>query len=230
MKVDKKRAYRHIYGLLLKRFGPRGWWPARTRFEVIVGAVLTQNTSWSNASAAIANLRGARLLSYRKMRTVSLARLSKLIRPALYYNTKARYLKNVLCFMRANGGGDLEKMFGREPQGLRERLLAVKGIGEETADSILLYAGGIPSFVVDAYTRRIFSRLGLFRPEVSYAAMKGEFESHLPRRVKLYNEYHALITTFGHRLCKTKPLCDECPLRGDAALGKLLKPLRGCIK
>ncbi len=229
MTADRKMAYRRIYDLLLKRFGPRRWWPARTRFEVIVGTILTQNTSWANAASAIANLRRAGLLSYKKMLAAPPGRLQRSIKPALYYNSKTRYLKNMLAFMRANGGGDLKKMFRRETGTLRHRLLAVKGVGEETADSIMLYAGEIPTFVVDAYTRRIFSSLGLVPAHVSYGVMKGEFESNLPRRAALYNEYHALITTFGHRLCKKRPLCGECPLKGDVVLRRLLKPLKGCV-
>ncbi len=229
MAIDRKKAYHRTYDLLLNHFGSRHWWPAKTRFEVILGTILTQNTSWHNASRAIANLRGAGVLSYRGMQAVPIARLRRLIKPALYFNTKARYLKNILAYMRANGNGNLKVFFRGNGEELRRRLLTVKGVGEETADSILLYAGELPTFVVDAYTRRIFSRLGLMAEDVSYAEMKGEFENHLPRRVKLYNEYHALITTFGHRVCKKQPLCDQCPLRRDKRLTSMLRRSKGCL-
>ena len=227
--ADKRKAYRRVFKALLKRFGPRRWWPAKTRFEVMVGAVLTQNTSWANAARAVAALRQAGLMSYAALAVTPSGRIARLIRPALYYNTKSRYLKNLMVFMRDNGGGSLKRMFRTDATELRRRLLAVKGVGEETADSILLYAGDVPSFVVDAYTRRIYSRLGLIGGGEKYAWIKAEFEANLPRDVYIYNEYHALITTFGHRVCKSRPLCEECPLKIDKMLRRQLKPLKGCL-
>jgi endonuclease-3 related protein len=201
-----------IYNVLLKAFGRQHWWPGETPLEVVVGAILTQNTNWTNVEKAIANLKGAGLLEARALMSAPFEPLAELIRPAGYYNVKARRLKNFFDWLDANHDGDLERMFARRLPQLREELLQVRGVGPETADSILLYAGNKPSFVVDAYTYRIFSRHQFLPAETTYDEVKEFFESNLPEDVRLYNEYHALIVALGKRYCKPRPLCDECPL------------------
>ena len=206
-------AFRQFYDALYTALGPQHWWPGRTPFEVIIGAILTQNTSWANVQRAMANLRKAKLLTPGAMEKVSRPRLAKLVRPSGYFRQKARKLKAFIRFLRREYGGSLARMF-RTPVGeLREKLLAVHGIGPETADSILLYAGQQPAFVVDAYTRRILERHGHAAPRDSYEQIRARFESVLPRDAHLYNEYHALIVHTGKSWCRTKnPRCDECPL------------------
>ncbi|MBI2882160.1 MAG: endonuclease III domain-containing protein [Candidatus Tectomicrobia bacterium] len=211
------RVLMEVYRRLLRRFGPRGWWPAEAPFEVCVGAILVQNTSWANAARAIANLKGRNLLSPETLRDIPAARLSALIRPARFFNMKAERLKTFIRFLWDAHGGSLDRLF-RLPTGpLRETLLALKGIGPETADSILLYAAGRPVFVVDAYTHRIFARLGLYAgPSAGregYAALQGVFHGSLPRKAPLYNEYHALLVELGKEHCRTLPICGSCPLR-----------------
>ncbi len=189
------------------------WWPARTRFEVIVGAILTQNTAWSNVERAISNLRRARLLTPGALERVSKARLARLVRPSGYFRQKAKKLKAFVRFLRESHGGSLARMFRRPTAELREQLLAVHGIGPETADSILLYAGGHPVFVVDAYTHRILGRHHLTNGEPDYAAVRSLFEANLPREAALYNEFHALLVNVGKHWCrKSQPRCGECPL------------------
>ncbi|MFQ5894625.1 MAG: endonuclease III domain-containing protein [Nitrospinota bacterium] len=202
-----------IYRLLLSHFGPSGWWPAESAFEVMVGAILTQNTAWANVERAIANLKGAGLLSFQGLREVSARRLARLIRPAGYFNQKARYLKELVSHLEAACGGDLSRFFARDTAALREEFLRIKGIGPETADSILLYAGGHPAFTVDAYTRRSFARLGLIRPRAPYEEIRRLFQEHLPPSSSLFNEYHALIVRLGKNLCLKSPRCGECPLQ-----------------
>ncbi|HEV1994598.1 MAG TPA: hypothetical protein VGR03_09725 [Candidatus Acidoferrum sp.] len=206
-------AFRQFYDALYSALGPQHWWPGRTPFEVILGAILTQNTSWANVERAMANLRKAKLLTPRAMEKISGPRLARLVRPSGYFRQKARKLKAFMRFLRREYGGSLSRMF-RTPVGeLREKFLAVHGIGPETADSILLYAGQQPAFVVDAYTRRILERHGHAAPRDSYEQIRARFESVLPRDAHLYNEYHALIVHTGKNWCRTKnPRCDECPL------------------
>ena len=199
--------------------GPMHWWPARSPFEVIVGAILTQNTAWSNVERAIANLRRERLLTPSAIDRVPQARLARLIRSSGYFRQKAKKLKAFVQFLREEHGGSLQRMFRLPTSALREQLLAVHGIGRETADSILLYAGGHPTFVVDAYTHRILERHGL-RPEnssrrkSSYEDVRTMFESSLPRQTQLYNEFHAYIVHVGKNWCrKTAPRCTQCALR-----------------
>jgi endonuclease-3 related protein len=202
------------YRALLRRFGPRGWWPAETPFEVMVGAILTQNTAWTNVEKAILNLKALGLLDPRRLQEVDAATLAAALRPAGYYNVKAKRLKSFIDWFMARAGGDAEKLRGADPTGLREELLEVRGIGRETADSILLYALGVPVFVVDAYTHRVLSRHGLVPEEgATYEEMQELFEKALPRDVKLYNEFHALIVTVGKEFCRPRPRCDTCPLR-----------------
>lgn len=202
-----------IYDILLDHFGPQGWWPGETPFEVMVGAVLTQNTNWTNVSKAIANLKQEGLLSFEKMHGLPLPMLAEKIRPAGYFNLKATRLKNLLDFIAQGYDSSLETLFAGDMHTLREEILTVKGIGPETADSILLYAGHKPVFVVDAYTHRIFARHNIIAPEDGYHEIQEYFALSLPEDVALYNEYHALIVRLGKEFCKkSKPLCRQCPL------------------
>ena len=201
-----------IYHTLLSFFGEQGWWPADTPFEVIVGAVLTQNTAWRNVERAIENLKEEGVLTPLGLRGIDEARLAELIRPAGYYNVKAKRLKSLIAFLDRGYGGDLMKMFSEPFSSLREKILMVKGIGPETADSILLYAGEKPIFVVDAYTRRILSRHGMIADSASYGDIQGLFMRSLPQDVSLYQEYHALFVQLAKTFCKTTPHCAECPL------------------
>lgn len=202
------------YRALFDHLGPQNWWPARTRFEVIVGAILTQNTSWTNVERAIANLRRERLLTPRALERVPFARLGSLIRSSGYFRQKAKKLKAFVRFLRNEYSGSLARMFRTPTLELREKLLAVHGIGPETADSILLYAGKKDVFVVDAYTRRIFSRHGWAPENVSYEDLRAKIEAALPRDVSRYNEFHALLVMTGKNWCRTRePRCSECPLQ-----------------
>lgn len=201
-----------IYHRLLKFFGGQGWWPAETPFEVVVGAVLTQNTAWRNVERAIANLKEAEVLAPQGLIGLDETRLAGLIRPAGYYNVKARRLKGLMDFLYKEYGGDLERMFSEPLSSLRGKLLAVKGVGPETADSILLYAGGKPIFVIDAYTRRVLSRHGMITDGASYGDIQDLFMRSLPQDVTLYKEYHALFVRLAKTFCKAKPLCAGCPV------------------
>jgi len=205
----------NIYNLLYKKFGPRYWWPGDTRLEVIIGAILTQNTAWGNVEKAIANLKRRGLLRVKGLSRVSERRLAGAIRPAGYYNVKARRIKNFLAFLNTAYKGSITRMFRAQTRRLRSELLNVKGIGPETADSILLYAGERPVFVVDSYTKRIFSRHGYIGKDADYEETQGLFSETLPLDAGLFNEFHALIVELGKNLCRSKnPLCDECPIRG----------------
>jgi endonuclease-3 related protein len=199
---------------LFEAHGPQKWWPGRTRFEVIVGAILTQNTSWTNVKRAIANLRRERLLTPTAIEGISEARLAQLIRSSGYFRQKARKLKEFVRFLRINYQGSLNKMFRAPTATLREQLLEVHGIGPETADSILLYAGNHPVFVVDAYTRRILERHNLAASKETYEEIRALFEQSLPPNAPLYNEYHALIVHTGKEYCQARNArCDDCALR-----------------
>jgi endonuclease-3 related protein len=201
-----------IYDTLLQFFGEQGWWPAETPFEVVVGAVLTQNTAWRNVERAIENLKEAGMLTPQSLMGLDETRLARLIRPAGYYNVKARRLKHLMHFLDEECGGDLKRMFSEPLSSLRGKLLAVKGIGPETADSILLYAGEKPIFVVDAYTRRVLFRHGVITDGASYEDVQDLFMRSLPQDVALYKEYHALFVRLAKTFCKTKPLCVGCPV------------------
>lgn len=204
---------RAIYDALLAHFGPQRWWPARTRFEMMVGAILTQNTAWTNVEKAIARLRAARALDPRRMHSAPLPQLAKWIRPAGYFNIKARRLRAFVEWLMRTHGGSVDRMFRTEPARLRAELLAINGIGPETADSMLLYAGGHPVFVVDAYTRRVLIRHGWLAEGASYDTVAAVFMEGLPRDAALYNEYHALIVALGKSFCRPTPRCEFCPLR-----------------
>ena len=202
-----------IYHRLDEYFGPLNWWPAESPFEVIVGAVLTQNTNWTNVQKSLESLKRADLLSFDALLHMPEGQLAELIRSSGYYNLKSRRLKNLLEMMQAEYGGDLSLFFSEEPYSARETLLRVKGIGPETADSILLYAGGHPIFVVDAYTHRILSRHGLIPESCDYQFIQDLFMDNLDRDAALFNQYHALLVRTAKRFCKKRePLCDKCPL------------------
>jgi endonuclease-3 related protein len=207
-------AWLDTYRRLHDAYGPQHWWPGDTPFEVMVGAILTQNTAWSNVERAIANLKAAHALDGTALLDLPEASLAELIRPAGYFNVKTRRLKALCAYLRAEAALSCPEhlAFKAEVGELRRRLLAVHGIGEETADSILLYALDLPIFVVDAYTRRIFGRLGLLAGDESYAAIQALFHAQLPHDRALYNEYHALIVRLGKEACRPKPRCGACPL------------------
>ncbi|MDQ6972800.1 MAG: endonuclease III domain-containing protein [Mariprofundaceae bacterium] len=197
-----------IYRLLRDAYGPQHWWPADSPFEVMLGAILTQNTNWRNVELAIANLKTAEALHARVIMTLDESHLQQLIRPSGFFRQKAERLRLFCAFYLEHGG---EQGIRTLPEP-RSTLLALKGIGPETADSILLYALELPAFVVDAYTRRIFSRLGLLSTDVSYDETQGWFSSRLPADTQLFNEYHALIVQHAKQHCRVKPACGHCPL------------------
>ncbi|NUQ66052.1 MAG: endonuclease III domain-containing protein [Pirellulales bacterium] len=203
-----------IHNRLLDTYGHQHWWPGESPFEVMVGAVLVQNTSWKNVERAIENLRERDLLDPVALHQVPVEELAELIRPAGYYRIKARRLCNLLDLVVERYGGSLEAMFQSSLETLREELLAVNGIGPETADSILLYAGGMPTFVVDTYTHRVFARHGWIDFSARYHEIKEHFESGLEKDPQLYNEYHALLVRVGHLHCRKTPKCAGCPLAG----------------
>jgi len=202
------------YQLLFKKLGPQHWWPGETPFEMMVGAILTQNTNWTNVEKAMTNLKRKNLLTPQKIQNLSKNQLAELIRPSGYFNIKAVRLKNFVAnFVRDFSGrlGALKKLPTKEA---REWLLAIKGIGPETADSILLYALGHPVFVVDAYTKRILERHYCVPEEVTYDELQELFMDRLEADPKLFNEYHALLVRVGKDYCRKKPLCEKCPLNG----------------
>ncbi|HEX7288053.1 MAG TPA: endonuclease III domain-containing protein [Candidatus Angelobacter sp.] len=238
---DPRTELLDYYRVLLRRYGPQNWWPAQSRFEVIVGAYLTQNTNWSNVERAMANLRRARVLSVKGIRELPLGRLQKLVRPSGYFRQKAIKLKTFIRFLDKKYSGSLDRMFAQTTEKLRAELLALNGVGPETADSILLYAGNHPVFVVDAYTRRIFERHGLVTAKTKYEEIRAPIEKAVggadpqslvtengsdPRHpvsrmsrmsrselAQHYNELHALIVRVGNQYCRKIAKCEECPLR-----------------
>ncbi len=201
-----------IYQLLFDRFGPQHWWPGQSQFEIIIGAILTQNTNWANVEKAIANLKSAGCLTPEKLYHLDLAQLAELIRPAGYYKLKARRLKNFLNRLFEDYAGQLTNLEELNTDQLRAELLAVKGVGRETADSILLYAFDREIFVVDAYTARVAARHHLIEPGADYEEIRELFQSNLPPDTKLFNEYHALLVRVGKEFCKPKAQCPNCPL------------------
>ena len=211
-------ALRRAYGLMRRRFGHQGWWPGETPFEVCVGAILTQNTNWTNVERAIANLKAADVLEPRRLLALPPARLAELIRPAGYFNVKARRLRAFLDVLVREFDGDLARLLSGPLATARARLLGIHGIGPETADSMLLYAGGQLVFVVDAYTRRIFARHGWCAPDADYAAVQRLCEAalnHRPAAARLdyWQDYHAQLVAVGKDFCRPRqPRCDTCPL------------------
>jgi endonuclease-3 related protein len=203
-----------IYRRLLAAFGPQHWWPAEFPFEVVVGAVLVQNTSWQNVERAIRNLREAGLLEPHALAALPEDTLQDLVRPAGYYRVKAKRLGSLLRFLIERYGGSLEAMFRTPADTLRNQLLAVHGIGKETADSILLYAGGLSVFVVDTYTHRVLARHGWIGFDADYDQIQEYFQGGLPEDAALFNEFHALLVRLGKDYCrKAQPRCANCPLR-----------------
>lgn len=249
-----ERDLRRYYEVLFAAWGPQHWWPAQSRFEVIAGAILTQNTSWRNVELALSQLRSARALSMQSVREIAFSELERLVRPAGFFRQKAARLKTVVAFVDSRYSGSLDRMFTRPTDELRAELLAINGIGPETADSILLYAGNHPIFVVDAYTRRIVERHGLFPPRAKYDDIRQAFERalsgyqtsmqrrmednrpaiHSPSRmsaanrpavVQRFNDMHGLIVQVGKHLCLSKVArCDACPLRPFLPSGAPIPP------
>ena len=202
-----------LYNGLMDVLGPSNWWPGETRFEICVGAVLTQNTNWKNVEKAIYNLKQHKLLSPERMFSIEQKHLAELIRPAGYFRVKAQRLKNFLSFLHINYELNMDNILKQDTPGLREALLQVKGIGPETADSILLYALNRPVFVIDAYTKRIFDRHGLIDYVTSYSDIQKFVMNQLPLDHAFYNEFHALMVRAGKQWCKkSNPLCSKCPL------------------
>lgn len=201
-----------VYQRLWDAYGPQQWWPGDSPFEVMIGAVLVQNTAWKNVQRAIENLRDVDLLTPVELHAVPPAELEELIRPAGYFRMKARRLRNLLDYLFQQHDGSLDTMFSLDTETLRHELLAINGIGPETADSILLYAGEKPIFVVDTYTNRVLKRHGWIDYEADYHAIQQFFQSQLEVETDLYNEYHALLVRVGHLHCRKTPKCDECPL------------------
>ena len=215
----KNKRLKVIYRKLYKSFGKQHWWPARTKLEVIIGAVLTQNTSWSNVERAIINLQKDNLLSFKNLCRVKKKKLALAIKPAGYFNIKAKRLKNVLEFFKNYYKGKLVNVDRVSTTILRQQLLGINGVGPETADSIILYAFNRPVFVVDAYTKRIFNRLDIISQDASYEEIQELFMKSLARQTKLFNEYHALIVKLGKDFCqKKKPRCSECPLLSEQCI------------
>jgi endonuclease III related protein len=211
--IDAAPPLDEYYNSLFTRFGPQHWWPGKTRFEVIVGAILTQNTSWANVEPAIRNLRAAGLLSPAAIERVPVQRLEELIRSSGYFRQKARKLKAFCQFLRCEYGGSLGRMFETPTIVLRDKLLGVFGVGPETADSILLYAGEHPVMVADAYAKRLLVRHGWIHPKAGYEEVRWTIERHSPGNSGWFNEFHALIVNTGKSFCrKQKPRCEACPL------------------
>ena len=215
--MDKRlisQALQDIYRRLMDCYGPQHWWPAEGPYEMMVGAVLTQSAAWSNVERAIANLKTVGALSPKALRGLPLPELAGLIRPCGYYNAKALKLKSLANWLGEFCGDNLNLLSVNNTDALREQLLSVHGIGEETADSIILYAVGKPVFVIDAYTRRIVDRLGLEPEGSSYAAYQDLFMNNLPADTELFSEYHALLVCLAKQVCRRRPLCHNCCLSG----------------
>lgn len=211
---------REVYRRLFAAHGSQHWWPAETPFEVVVGAILTQAAAWGNVEKAIGNLTAAGALSPQGLLRLPEEELARLIYPAGYYNAKARKLKAFVQMLWAEFAGDLAALFALPEGQLRARLLATHGIGPETADSIILYAAGKPAFVVDAYMRRIFRRIGVGPEGDGYEAWREFFQRQLPADPALYNEYHALLVRHGKETCRREPRCRACPLLQLCATGR----------
>ena len=203
-----------IYQKLYSSIGPRHWWPGDSPFEVIIGAILTQNTSWKNVEIAIRALKEKNLLDPLKLYRIGDRLLANTIKSSGFFNIKAKRIKTFMSFLFENYQGSLEKMFSESLAPLREKLLKINGIGPETADSILLYAGGKPIFVVDAYTKRILARHNLISKTASYSEIQELFMENLKKDAGMFNEYHALLVYTGKYFCKKTPNCENCPMKG----------------
>lgn len=213
-KTPPKKTLHDIYNTLFRSFGPQHWWPGETPFEVAVGAILTQNTNWGNVEKAINNLKKQKALHAKLLYDMPHEKLALLIKPAGYFNVKTRRLKEFLSFLLNHYKGSMERMKNEEIHTIRHSLLNVKGIGPETADSIILYALEKPVFVIDAYTKRVLVRHKLAPEQATYHELQELFHHNLPADVQLFNEYHALFVMVGKHYCKPKPRCQECPLEG----------------
>lgn len=201
----------NVYNRLFKRFGKQHWWPADSRFEVIVGAILTQNTAWRNVEKAILNLKKNKSLNCKKIAKMDIRKLEKMIQPSGFYKQKSERLKRFCKYLDKNYDSDLNKFFNRDTNVIRNELLSLNGIGNETADSILLYAGEKLKFVIDAYTKRMCERTGIINAK-NYDELQDFFEKNLPKSIELYKEFHALIVELGKNFCWKKPGCNGCPL------------------
>jgi endonuclease-3 related protein len=197
---------------LFERYGEQHWWPAETRFEMMLGAILTQNTAWTNVEIALSNLRNADALNFQSLETATRDEIAEWIRPAGYFNQKSGYIKAMIETLRNRFNSSLDELFALETSNLRNELLSWKGIGPETADSIILYAAERPVFVVDAYTKRICSRHGWMDEKATYNEIANLFTDRLPTDVQLFSEYHAMIVRVCKDHCNTKPKCEGCPL------------------
>jgi len=213
--IHTKKRLNNWYNRLSSHFGPQHWWPGETPFEVMVGAVLTQNTAWTNVEKAIANIKKQGVMTPRALSRMPLNRLARCIQPSGFFNVKARRLKSLLIFLETTCHYDLSRLRTRDVAQLRADLLSVHGIGPETADAILLYACEKPVFVIDAYTKRICSRHGICAPDVDYHTLQSLIMDNSERAVSRYNEYHALLVACAKKFCKTKPHCNGCPLHND---------------
>ncbi len=213
--APKETSLTGVYHRLRDHHGPQKWWPADTPFEVMVGAILVQRTTWTNTLRAIDNLKSSDMLSPSAIRESEEERLQELIRPSGFFRSKSRKLRALCEYLGERYGDDFTAMSTQTDETLRAELLSVYGVGDETADDIMLYAFRRLSFVVDAYTRRIFGRIGLVDPKLKYAALQSLFHEGIPSDVALYNEYHGLIVLHAKSICKTRPLCSECPLDAD---------------
>ncbi len=200
------------YNLLFSALGPQNWWPAETELEMMVGAILTQNTNWNNVEKAIQNLKEKDLLSIKGLSQIPASILAGYIRSAGYYNIKAKRLKNLIKFIEDKYNGDIDRLLSLDTDTIRKELLSVKGIGMETADSIILYGAGRPIFVVDTYTHRILTRHNLIEEEAGYNDLQLAFMDNLPNDAELFQEFHALIVKTGKDFCRKRPLCPNCPL------------------
>lgn len=214
MRVSIEKSLREIYDRLWQAYGAQHWWPARTRVEIVVGAILTQNTAWSNVERAIGNLRRARVMTWSGLRDLSTSELAELIRPSGTYEVKAKRLGSFVRYLWENHNGSLRSLLNGELETARGRLLSIHGIGPETADAILLYAGNRASFVVDAYTRRILRRHYLCGDRVAYETLRELFHTALPADPPLFNQYHALLVSLGKMHCRSRARCEGCPLEG----------------
>ena len=232
--MKQSLSLRSIFDRLFEAFGPQGWWPTTPRgdirpryypekacrrleeneqWEIVVGAMLTQNTAWRNVESALAGLWQQGLMDLHAMGSAPLDRLALAVRPSGYFNQKAARLQNIAAYIEERHAGDITDFLRLSPRELRAELLSLKGVGPETADSILLYAAQVPRFVIDAYTRRILGRLGVVEPEVQYDDLQTKFESELPRELEIYNEFHALLVKLATTSCKTIPECRSCCLK-----------------
>jgi endonuclease-3 related protein len=217
------QALLNIYHRLMARYGPQYWWPAQEPFEIIVGAILTQSAAWRNVEKAIANLKAAKALSPEALRRLSLSEVAALIHPCGYYNAKALKLKSLASWLGKYYDDDLNKLFIGNTDRLRQQLLSIHGIGQETADSIILYAAHKPVFVIDAYTRRIISRIGLAPDSNSYIAYQTLFMDNLPSDAGLFNEYHALLVCQAKDVCRNRPLCQRCCLNSICRFNEMVE-------